>query len=63
MNDINWTVHLAAYLTMVAWITYLRSSSTVLRTSVDSALVSALIGWLRLTLIFFDLKSIDVGIQ
>ena len=42
--------------TIVAWITYLRSSSTALRTSLDSALTSALIGKLRLTRIFFDLK-------
>ena len=36
--------------------TYLRSSSTALRTSVDSALTSALMGKFRLTRIFFDLK-------
>jgi len=44
------------YRTIVAWITYLRSSSTAFNTSVDSALTSALIGKLRLTRIFFDLK-------
>ena len=43
--------------TMVAWMTYLRSSSTAFRTSADSALTSALIGKLRLTRIFLDLKS------
>lgn len=37
--------------------TYLRSSSTAFRTSADSALTSALIGKLRLTRIFLDLKS------
>jgi hypothetical protein len=47
--------------TIVAWITYLRSSSTVFRTSLDSALTSALIGWFRFTRIFFDLKSEDLG--
>ena len=41
-----------AHRTMVAWITYFRSSSTVLNTFVDSAFVSALIGKLRLTRIF-----------
>ena len=45
------------YRTIVAWITYLRSSSTALRTSADSALTSALIGKFKLTRIFFDLKS------
>jgi hypothetical protein len=48
---------LKTYRTMVAWMTYLRSSSTVFSTSEDSALTSALIGKLRLTRIFFDLKS------
>ena len=45
------------YRTIVAWITYLRSSSTAFRTSADSALTSALIGKFKLTRIFFDLKS------
>lgn len=52
-----------AYRTMVAWITYLRSSSTVLSTSDDSAFTSALMGWLRLTRIFLDLKSAHTGQQ
>lgn len=43
--------------TMVAWMTYLRSSSTIFCTSDDSAFCSALIGMFRLMRIFFDLKS------
>jgi len=42
---------------MVAWMTYFLSSSTVFKTSADSALTSALMGKFRLTRIFFDLKS------
>lgn len=47
----------------MAWITYLRSSSTVFRTSVDSALTSAFMGMFKLTRIFFDLKSIIIGLD
>ena len=53
----------SAHRTMVAWITYLRSSSTVFRTSLDSALTSALMGWFRFTRIFFDLKSENLGLK
>ena len=58
-----WVVHARrdTYRTMVAWMTYLRSSSTVFRTSVDSAFCSALIGMLRLIRIFFDLKPTRMG--
>ena len=48
------------YRTMVAWMTYLRSSSTIFCTSDDSAFCSALMGMLRLIRIFFDLKSAAV---
>jgi hypothetical protein len=37
--------------------TYFLSSSTVFKTSADSALTSALMGKFKLTRIFFDLKS------
>ena len=47
----------ATHRTIVAWITYFLSSSTAFKTSFDSCLTSALIGWFRLTRIFFDLKS------
>ena len=46
--------------TMVAWMTYLRSSSTVLSTSVDSAFCSALMGVFKLIRIFLDLKSVSL---
>ena len=38
--------------------TYFLSSSTVFKTSADSALTSALMGKFKLTRIFFDLKSV-----
>jgi hypothetical protein len=44
----------------VAWMTYLRSSSTVFSTSEDSAFTSALIGKFKFTRIFFDLKPADI---
>ena len=45
------------YRTIVAWMTYFLSSSTVFKTSADSALTSALMGKFKLTRIFLDLKS------
>jgi flagellar motor switch protein FliG len=47
------------YRTIAASMIYFLSTATILSTSTDSTIVSALIGKLRLMRIFFDLKSND----